>query len=382
VKPNENPETRAAVEQGIPIIRRAEMLAEVARLNYCLGVSGTHGKTTTTSMLGLVLIKAGLDPTVIVGGRLRDFGGTNARLGNGDWTLVEADEYDRSFLQLDPTIAVINNIEPEHLDIYEDFDDIKDTFTEFGNKVPFYGFTAVGLDDAGVKAIYSRLKKKVITFGLSRNCDVRGDKIFQEAGGSEFSVYWNDKELGRVKVQSPGIHNVKNALGTIAVALNMGIPFDTISAALSEFHGVYRRFDIKGEKDGVMVVDDYAHHPTEVRAALSAARNGWNRRIVAAFQPHTFTRTAAMHDEFAQSFDDADVLIITDVYPAREKPIPGVDGKMIADAAEKYGHRKVIYIPKLEELNSRLKEILKENDMFITIGAGNICDAGTHFLEK
>jgi len=374
VDPKNNPETLAAINRNIPLLRRAEMLAEVSRLNYCVAISGTHGKTTTTSMIGLIMIKAGLDPTVIVGGRLRDFGGTNARLGKGDWTVVEADEFDRSFLQLFPTIAVVNNIEAEHLDIYKDLNDLVETFAQFANKVPFYGFVVLGIDDKGVKSLYSKINKKNKTYGFSRNCDIRADRIIQENRQLKAIIYENNTELGEITINIPGEHNLKNALAAITVARGLGIDFEVIKEALAEFKGVYRRFDIKGEKNGIIYVDDYAHHPTEVRAALQAARSSWNRRIVAAFQPHTYTRTQHLYEQFAASFDDADLVIITDVYPAREKPIEGVSGKLIADAAVKYGHKNVLYIPTLNELREKLPKILKEGDVFITIGAGNICN--------
>lgn len=374
VNPSENPETIAAIQRNIPLLRRAEMLAEVSRLKYNIAISGTHGKTTTTSMIGLILIKAGLDPTVIVGGRLRDFGGTNARLGKGDWTVVEADEFDRSFLQLFPTVAVVNNIEAEHLDIYKDMNDLTETFAQFANKVPFYGFIALGIDDPGVKSIYAKVNKKIRTYGFSRNCDIRAERIVYENRQIRAIIIEDNVELGEVTINVPGEHNLKNALAAITVARGLKIEFDTINSALQEFKGVFRRFDIKGEKDGVLYVDDYAHHPTEVKAVLKAARNSWNRRIVAAFQPHTYTRTMYLHEQFAASFDDADVIIITDVYPAREQPIEGVTGKLIADGAMKYGHKNVLYIPTLDELKKQLPEILKEGDVFITIGAGNICN--------
>lgn len=374
VNPNENPETIAASQKNIPLLRRAEMLAEVSRLKYNIAISGTHGKTTTTSMIGLILIKAGLDPTVIVGGRLRDFGGTNARLGKGEWTVVEADEFDRSFLQLFPTIAVVNNIEAEHLDIYKDMNDLTETFAQFANKVPFYGFIALGIDDPGVKSIYAKVNKKIRTYGFSRNCDVRAERIIYENRQVRAIIFENNVELGEVTINVPGEHNLKNAMAAITVARGLNIEFEVINSALQEFKGVFRRFDIKGEKDGVLYVDDYAHHPTEVKAVLKAARNSWNRRIVAAFQPHTYTRTMHLHEQFAASFDDADVIIITDVYPAREQPIEGITGKLIADGAMKYGHKNVLYIPTLDELKRQLPDILKDGDVFITIGAGNICN--------
>lgn len=382
VHPHDNPETMEALEKGIPIIRRAEMLAEVSRLNYCLAVAGTHGKTTTTSMVGLILIKAGIDPTVIVGGRLADFGGTNARLGKGNWTVVEADEYDRSFLQLLPTISIINNVEPEHLDIYRDFDDIKDTFSEFANKVPFYGLVALGIDDAGSREIAGRINKQLITFGIDNNANYTARNIRTENHRIIADVYEYGNLLGEVNLKIPGMHNLKNALGAISVARKMGIDFKIISESLSEFKGVYRRFDIKGEFNGVIVVDDYAHHPTEIKATLSAARNTWtDRRIVVAFQPHTFTRTQAMWEEFSTSFDDADTVIVTEIYPAREKPIYGITGKLIFDAMEKNSEREVYFIPTVDGVNEFADKYLKSGDLFITIGAGNICDCSERFVK-
>jgi UDP-N-acetylmuramate--alanine ligase len=381
VNPDENPETLEARKQGIPIIRRAEMLAEATRLNYCIAVAGTHGKTTSTSMVGLILIKAGYDPTVIVGGRLKDFGGTNARLGKGEWTVVEADEYDRSFLQLLPTIAIINNIEPEHLDIYDGIEDLKNTFLQFANKVPFYGFVALGTDDPNVKEILSGINKKIITYGLSRNNDYYAKDIELQQNFSKFSVFKESENLGEITLNVPGYHNVKNALAAISIASELGIDFATIQNALSEFNGVLRRFDIQGESKGIMIVDDYAHHPTEIRATLDAACKGWDRRIVAVFQPHTYTRTREFYKEFAQAFDEADVLVITDVYAAREKPIEGISGELIAQQAQSYGHKNVHYIPDFDDIIEFLKSELKPGDMLITIGAGNVFKIGRTIKE-
>ncbi|MCE5305191.1 UDP-N-acetylmuramate--L-alanine ligase [bacterium] len=381
VNPDENPETLEARKQGIPIIRRAEMLAEATRLNYCIAVAGTHGKTTSTSMVGLILIKAGYDPTVIVGGRLKDFGGTNARLGKGEWTVVEADEYDRSFLQLLPTIAIINNIEPEHLDIYDGIEDLKNTFLQFANKVPFYGFVALGTDDPNVKEILSGINKKIITYGLSRNNDYYAKDIELQQNFAKFSVFKESENLGEITLNVPGYHNVKNALAAISIASELGIDFATIQNALSEFNGVLRRFDIQGESKGIMIVDDYAHHPTEIRATLDAACKGWDRRIVAVFQPHTYTRTREFYKEFAQAFDEADVLVITDVYAAREKPIEGISGELIAQQAQSYGHKNVHYIPDFDDIIEFLKSELKAGDMLITIGAGNVFKIGRTIKE-
>lgn len=372
VNVGENPEIIEAQKLGIPVLRRAEMLAEISRMKYSIAVAGTHGKTTTTSMVGLILIEAGFDPTVIVGGRLKDFGGTNARLGNGNWIIVEADEYDRSFLQLLPTIAIVNNIEPEHMDIYKDYDDLLETFTSFSNKIPFYGFLAAGLDDNGVKDILPFVNKKIVSYGISRNADFRANNIESSPLGIQYDLLLDGEFLGKVKLNIPGIHNVKNSLAAITVAKKIGIETDLCIEALAKFNGVYRRFDVKGESKGIMVIDDYAHHPTEIQATLQAARSGWNRRIIAVFQPHTYTRTQKFFKEFARAFDDADIVIVTDVYPARELPIEGVDGKLIADNMIKYGHKNVYYIPKFDDILPYLQDLVKENDMVITIGAGNI----------
>lgn len=378
---NENPEVLFAINQNIPILRRAEMLAEVSRLNYCLAISGTHGKTTTTSICGLILIKAGFDPTVIVGGRLKGLGGTNARLGKGEWTVVEADEYDRSFLQLLPTVSIINNIEAEHLDIYKDFEDLKRTFALFANKVPFYGFNAVCLDDSGVKDILPDIKKKIVTYGLSKHSDFRAENITFSGRSTLCKVLKHGDLLGDVEINIPGLHNVKNTLAAIAVADQLGIDFPTIKNAIKEFTGVFRRFEIKSEKSGVTIIDDYAHHPTEILATLQAAKNGWDKRIICIFQPHTYSRTKEFYKDFGRAFDDADILIITDVYPAREKPIEGISGKMIADYAVRSGHKNVIYIEKYNQIVEEIKKIVKEGDIVITLGAGDIWKVANQLIN-
>jgi UDP-N-acetylmuramate--alanine ligase len=382
INPQKNPETVEALAHNIPVLRRAEMLAEVTRLKYCLAVSGTHGKTTTTSMCGITLMKAGLEPTVIVGGRLGGLGGSNARLGNGDWTVVEADEYDRSFLQLQPTFAIINNIEAEHMDIYNSIEDLKETFLQFANKVPFYGLVAVCIDDEGVKDILSQIKKKTVTFGLARNADVRAKNVIHNRLSSRFTVLRGDEELGEIRLNLPGLHNVRNALATVTVGLELGIAFDVMAEALSSFTGVNRRFEVKGEANGITYVDDYAHHPTEIRATLSAARNGFDNRIVAVFQPHTFTRTRDFYKDFARSFDDADIVIVLDVYPAREKPIEGINGRLIADSAIGYGHKNIHYCPTLHDAYELAGRISKSGDLFITLGAGDVWKLNQMFLEK
>lgn len=372
VKPLENPETKLALDNNIPVIRRAEMLAELSRLQYCIGIAGTHGKTTTTSMISLILIEAGVDPTVLVGGRLQDFGGTNARLGKGKWIVVEADEYDRSFLQLTPTIAIINNIESDHLDIYSDLDDIYDTFKDFANKVPFYGLVALCLDDLGCKEIYSSINKKIATYGFSRHSMIRGEDPEFNERRSSCKVYRGDDLLGTIEIGMPGIHNLTNALAAVTVALQMDIEFTIIQKALKQFNGVFRRFENKGTYRNCLVVDDYGHHPSEVKATLEAAQKGWGKKVICIFQPHTYTRTQDMAEEFGMSFDNADKLIVTDVYPARELPIEGVTGELIANAAKNYGHRNVEYVPDKDNLKSVLDKLIDEEYVILTVGAGNI----------
>ncbi len=381
VVPEENPETQEAMRLKIPLIRRAEMLAEVTRMKYGVAVAGTHGKTTTTSMIGLVLIEGDVDPTVIVGGKLADLGGTNARRGDGEWTVVEADEYDRSFLSLLPTIAVITNLETDHLDIYSGIDDIKRAFIEFANKVPFYGFVTLCLDEAALVDIIPHVKRRVVSYGTSPQCDVWANKTSYSERASTFTVIRRGEELGEVTINVPGEHNVKNALAAITVGLEMNIPFEVIARGLSRFSGVYRRFEVKGEVNDVMVVDDYAHHPTEVKATLNGISKGWNRRIVAVFQPHTFTRTRDFHDEFGKSFYHADLVVVTDIYPARERPIQGVTGKLIAESATGFGHRNVRYVENKADVASEVAKLVEPGDIVVTMGAGDIWKSGEELVR-
>lgn len=378
----DNVEIIEAKRRKIPVIRRAEMLAELMRLKYGIGIAGTHGKTTTTSMVGLVMLEGGFDPTVIVGGKLSGFGGTNARLGYGEFIVVEADEFDRSFLQLTPTIAVITTMDSEHLDIYKDLDDIKEAFIEFANKVPFYGFVVLCLDEESLQDILPYLKRKVITYGLTSQADVRAYDISFNRNQSNFKVRYKDEYLGEINLKIPGLHNVKNSLVAVTIAKELGINFDVIKSALNKFTGVYRRFEIKGEVNNILVIDDYAHHPTEVSTTLSAIRSGWERRIVAVFQPHLYTRTRDFYKDFAKSFLNSDVFICTDVYPAREDPIQGISGQLITDAATKFGHKNVVYIKEKELIPDELMKYVKEGDIVITMGAGDIYKFGEKFLEK
>lgn len=376
----ENPEVKSAIEKKIPIIKRAEMLAEVMRMKYGISIAGTHGKTTTTSMVGLTLTEGGIDPTIIVGGKLSSLGGTNARLGKGDFIVVEADEFDRTFLRLTPTIAALTTLEREHLDTYKDLNDIKSAFIEFANKVPFYGFVILCMDEPALQDIIPQINKKVLTYGLTTQADIRAVDIVHEKFSSTFTVKYKKTELGKIKLNVPGVHNVKNSLVALGVATELGIDFKIIQKALEKFSGVYRRFEVKYNNE-ILVIDDYAHHPTETSTTLAAVRAGWDRRLVAVFQPHLFTRTRDFQLEFGRSFLNSDVFICTDVYPAREKPIEGITGELIANAAKKFGHKHVIYIKDKNDISQTLYEIKQKDDIIITMGAGDIYKYGEKFVE-
>lgn len=382
VKPDENPETQEAERQRIPIIPRAVMLGELMRVKYGIGIAGTHGKTTTTSMTGLVVTEGGFDPTIIVGGKVTVFG-SNAVVGEGDIIVIEADEYDRTFLRLTPSLAVVTNIEEEHLDTYRDLDDIKSAFIQYANAVPFFGAAILCLDDQHVQEIVTSVDRRVVTYGTSRQAEIRAENIEQEGLQTRFRVMHGTEELGPIELQLPGLHNVRNALAAIAVGLELEIEFSHIQRALSRFTGVQRRFQKVGEVGDIMILDDYAHHPTEVAATLEAAAAGFpKRRIVAVFQPHLYSRTRDFQNEFVRVFFNADVLVLTDVYGSREKPIPGVDGQMLADLAVKYGHRDVHYVQKKEDLPERVAELVRPGDLVITMGAGDIYRYGLQLLER
>jgi UDP-N-acetylmuramate--alanine ligase len=376
-----NPEVIFAKENKVPVIRRAEMLGELMRMKYGIGVAGTHGKTTTTSMIGHILTEAGLDPTIIVGGRVKSLG-SNAKLGQGEYLVAEADEFDRSFLRLTPTIAVVTTLEAEHLDYYKDLEEIKSVFTEFVNKVPFYGSVILCLDEATIQEIMPRIERPIVTYGLVPQADLVAHSIQFSESRSLFKVKHRDKDLGEISLLVPGIHNVKNSLAALCVGLELEIPFEKMKKALSEFKGVSRRFEIKGEIDGVMLADDYAHHPTEIKATLKAARDGYKKRIIAIFQPHLYSRTKDFYKEFGKSFFDSDLLIVTDIYPAREEPIPGITGELIVSKAKEFGHKEVFYIPRKEEIIPFLSKILKENDLVITMGAGDIYKIGENLISE
>lgn len=379
----DNPEIIEAQRRKIPIIRRAEMLAEVMRLKYGIGIAGTHGKTTTTSMVSLILIEGGLDPTVIVGGRLSGLGGSNARLGHGDFIVVEADEFDRSFLSITPTIAVLTTLETDHLDCYRDLEDIKGAFIQFASKVPFYGFVVLCLDEPALQDIMPQLKqKKVIGYGFNPQSDVQAVDVYHKNNTASFIVIKNGNELGKVTIQIPGNHNVQNALAAITVGLELGIPFDNVKSGIEKFSGVNRRWEKKGEVNGISVYDDYAHHPTECNATLSGAKAGWRRRTVCVFQPHLYSRTRDFCEEFAKAFLLADVLVVTDIYPAREEPIQGITGELIVNAAKLFGHKNIYYVPDKNKIPDYLISLVKKDDIVIMMGAGDIWKQSGKLLEK
>ncbi|TVR16636.1 MAG: UDP-N-acetylmuramate--L-alanine ligase [Balneolaceae bacterium] len=382
VKAEENEETSEAIARKVPVIKRSVMLAELMRMKYGIGIAGTHGKTTTTTMAGHVVQDGAFDPTIIVGGRVHSFDKTNAVVGKGDIIIVEADEYDRTFLRLSPSLVVITNIEAEHLDIYKNLADVKDAFVQFANKVPFYGAVIVCLDDPEVRSILPKIKRRTISYGYNPLAQIRAVNIQQESFNSIFTVIVENKVLGEINLTAPGDHNIKNALAAVAVGVELGIPFEKIKSGLERFSGVFRRFQHKMNTDELIVIDDYAHHPTEVQATIQAARKGWpTRRIVAVFQPHLYSRTKQMHKEFGLSFFDAELLVVTDIYPSREKPIEGVTGKLVADTAKNYGHKNVIYVKNKADLPQKLKEVTKPGDIIITMGAGDIYRYGEQFVE-
>lgn len=367
-----NPELIAAKKTGIPVIRRAEMLAElIAVKETSIAVSGTHGKTSTSSMIGSVLNASDHDPTLVVGGLVQTLN-TNSLLGLGDIIVVEADEFDRSFLALRPTISIVTNIELEHTDCYANLEELQAAFIQFCNSVPFYGGVIVCLDSPGINDIIPDIYRPLTTYGISKNAKYRAENIKFRNNTSTFTAYEHNKKLGKIILNEPGHHNVLNSLAAIANAMEMDIPFNIIQKGLSEYQGVRRRFEIKGTVNDIMVVDDYAHHPTEVSATLNAARSGWDRRIIVVFQPHLFTRTRDFYRDFAKAFLDSDILVVTDIYPAREVKIEGIDGELVVKAAKDLGHKNVHYMPDIEEMNITLNTIVKPGDMVIGIGAGTI----------
>jgi len=373
----ETPELVRARELHVPVIRRAEMLGEIMRLKRGIAVAGTHGKTTTSAMIAMVLSEGGLDPTLIIGGVLRDLA-TNNRLGKSDYLVVEADEYDRSFLTLHPTCAVVTNIEADHLDCYKDLADIRNTFAAFARKVPFYGCLIGCADDPLVVALLDSAAKRSVRYGLSEEAELRATNISFDGGRSSYDVSLDDDLLGRVALAVPGDHNIRNSLAAIAVALELDVPFEKAALALSKFGGVERRFQIVGQFQGAIIVDDYAHHPTEIRATLQAARSGYpQRRIVALFQPHLYSRTRDFVEDFADSLRSADLALVSKIYGAREEPITGVSSSMITEAAAGQGAGNVSLIEGTnEQIEAALRSILAPGDLFVTMGAGDVNAVG------
>ena len=366
-----NPEVGEAISRQIPVIPRAEMLAELMRLRFAIAVAGAHGKTTTTSMIALVVERAGLDPTAVIGGRLKAFG-SNARLGRGELMVVEADESDRSFLKLFPSMAVITNIDREHLENYGGFDDLQQAFVDFANKVPFYGGVVACLDDPNLAAIVPRMTRRVTTYGLgARSANVTATEVELGPMSAKATVVKAGLKLGRIELSVPGLHNLQNALATVAVGLELGLPFERIASGLAEFRGAERRFEIRGEPNGILVVDDYGHHPTEIAAVLAAARQ-LNRRVIVAFQPHRYTRTAALLDDFGPALAQADHVVLTDIYSAGEDPIPGATLDALAAAVRRHVVAPVDVALRLDEVIPIVKRIAKPGDVVITLGAGSI----------
>jgi UDP-N-acetylmuramate--alanine ligase len=367
----DNPELVEARLKGIPAIARAEMLAELMRVKYGIAIAGSHGKTTTTSLVATILRAAGFDPTVVVGGRMASLS-SNARLGAGDLLVAEADESDGSFLRLTPTIAVVTNIDPEHLDFYKTHEAVKEAFVTFLEKVPFYGLSVLCLDHPHVQDLLPRVQRRHVTYGVSPQAQYSARNISFRGLSTSFVAYRRGEPLGEFTVRMPGQHNVLNTLAAIAVADELEVPLDAMKEALATFHGVARRFSIVGEAEGVTLVDDYGHHPAEIEATLSAARNAYDKRILVAFQPHRYTRTQSLWDDFTRSFNKADVVLVCDIYAAGEKPIPGITSELLAKAIAEHGHGAVRYVRDRSELAAELARQARPGDVVIALGAGDV----------
>jgi UDP-N-acetylmuramate--alanine ligase len=375
----ENPEVQEAARKKIPVIPRAAMLAELMRLKYGVAIAGSHGKTTTTSLAAHLLAHAGLDPTAVVGGKVNGFG-SNAKLGKGDYMVVEADESDGSFLRIPPTIAIVTNIDPEHLDHWKTPEALRQGFVDFVNRVPFYGRAILCIDHPTVQSMLPDVEARVATYGESQTADYRAEGIEVSGHSVRFDAFRRGDPLGRFEVAMVGRHNALNALAVIALGDEMGIPADTTRAALATFQGVQRRFTVRGEAAGVTVVDDYGHHPAEVKATLRGARDAFRRRVVCLFQPHRYSRTRDLMGEFATAFNDADVLLLTDVYAAGEEPIPGADAGRLAEAVRAFGHRDVTLVPRAE-LARTARARVRPGDLVLTLGAGDITQVGPELLD-
>jgi UDP-N-acetylmuramate--alanine ligase len=379
-----NPEVVEAVRRGIPVIPRAEMLAELMRMRFSIAVAGAHGKTTTTSMIAFVLERSGLDPDAVIGGRLKAFG-SGARLGRGEYMVAEADESDRSFLMLWPSIAVMTNIDHEHMESYASFAELQQAFADFANKVPFYGSVIACADDPNLAAVLPRVTRKIVTYGFDAEADVRGADVQLGSFGARCSVERRRRDpagsLGVLELSVPGRHNLQNALAAVTVALQIGVRFDQAASALAGFEGAERRFERHGEAGGVLVIDDYAHHPTEIAAMLAAARASVNRRLIAAFQPHRYSRTRNLLDAFGPSLKDADEIVLTDIYAAGEDPIPGVTIDALADSIRRGSGRPVRVVRQLDDLVTELVSVAQPGDAVITLGAGSIGTVPKRLIE-
>ncbi len=377
-----NPEVLEARRLNIPVIPRGELLAELMRLKYGIAIAGSHGKTTTTSMTAALLSEAGLDPTVVVGGKVASMGGSNARLGHSNFLVVESDESDGSFLKLSPILAVITNIDREHLDHYASIDEIRKAFIEFINKVPFYGVAIVCLDDENVQQILPSINRRTITYGMSPQSDLAVSGAGCGHFDSKFQLHQRGRDLGEFHLRVPGFHNVLNATAAIAVGLELEVGLDTMRHALAEFSGVERRFQLRGQERGVTVIDDYGHHPTEIRATLAAARLCDYKHIHVIFQPHRYSRTQALMDEFAMSFHQADRVEVLDIYAASEEPIEGVSGSALAERMRALGHRSAEFAGNIDQAIENVLTNVREGDLVMTLGAGNVWQAGERLLEK
>ena len=381
----ENPEVMAAKAKQIPVIPRAEMLAELMRLKFGVAIAGAHGKTTTTSMVANVLAQGGLDPTMVIGGKVNALG-SHARLGRSDLLVAEADESDGSFLRLSPTIVTVTNLDREHLDHYGSMERIRESFVEFINKIPFYGLAVLCADDERLRELFPSIVKRYQTYGLHTREGVTPDfmatDISLKQWGAEFRAHFRGKNLGPFRLAVPGIHNVSNALAAIAIGIELEVPVDLIRKGLAAYTGVERRFHLRGETGGIMVVDDYGHHPTEIQATLAAAKQGWDRRLVVLFQPHRYTRTRDCFEDFAHAFDRADLLFMTEIYAAGEQPIPGVSGVKLAETIRSAGHPSVTFLERKETMLDEVLPHLKEGDLVLTLGAGDIWKTGTGILAR
>ena len=377
----DNSEIIRAKQMGLPVIKRAEMLGELINLKETsIAISGTHGKTTTSSMIGSMLTYAGKEPTLVVGGLVQNLN-SNSKLGEGQIIVVEADEFDRSFLSLKPTIAIVNNIELEHTDCYKDLNDLENSFLQFCQSVPFYGSVLVNIDSFSIKNILHKIERPVTTYGMSRDAAFRAKELEFKENKSTYSLFRAEENLGKIHLNVPGEHNIMNSLGAVALGFELGLSFNSIKNGLLDYKGVRRRFDIKGSHNDVMVVDDYAHHPTEVFTTIEAAKKGWDRKLIVVFQPHLYTRTKEFYKEFAKSLEKADFIIITSIYPSREKPIPGITSKLISDYIDKTKKDVLFNVNEVDQAITILNEIAKPGSMILTLGAGDIWRFSNRYLN-